>query len=96
MVVLVCYDVSTLDRAGQKRLRRVAKACSDYGQRVQYSLFECRVGDKEWALLRSRLLAEVNTKEDSLRFYFLDEAAVKRVEHLGVREPRDLADPLVF
>lgn len=96
MVILVCYDVSTTDRAGQKRLRRVAKACRDYGQRVQYSLFECRVGDKEWVRLRHRLMSEIDSKADSLRFYFLDEVAVARVEHAGVREPRDLADPLVF
>jgi CRISPR-associated protein Cas2 len=96
MVVLVCYDVSTQDSGGQKRLRRVAKACKDFGQRVQYSLFECRVGDKEWVVLRNRLIGEIDAKEDSLRFYFLDEDAVKKVEHVGVREPRDLANPLVF
>jgi CRISPR-associated protein Cas2 len=96
MVVLVAYDVNTMDSAGRKRLRRVAKACLDYGQRVQYSLFECAVGDKQWAILRSRLIDEIDTKLDSLRFYFLDVTAVERIEHIGTREPRDLTEPLVF
>jgi CRISPR-associated protein Cas2 len=96
MVVLVAYDVNTMDRAGRKRLRRVAKACLDYGQRVQYSVFECTVGDKEWVLLRSRLVEEIDAKLDSLRFYFLDVAAVGRIEHVGIKEPRDLSEPLVF
>ena len=88
MVVLVAYDVNTMDSAGRKRLRRVAKACLDYGQRVQYSVFECAVGDKEWAVLRSRLVDEIDVKLDSLRFYFLDAAAIGRIEHVGAKEPR--------
>jgi CRISPR-associated protein Cas2 len=95
MVVLVTYDVNTIDKPGKRRLRRVAKCCQDYGQRVQYSVFECRVGDKEWVLFKDRLLKEIDAKADSLRFYFLDEAAVQRVEHHGVREPRDLTEPLI-
>ncbi len=96
MVVLVAYDVNTTDRAGRRRLRRVARACLDYGQRVQYSVFECAVGDKEWAMLRSRLLDEIDGKLDSLRFYFLDATALGRIEHVGCKQPRDLAEPLVF
>lgn len=96
MTILITYDVSTVDKPGRKRLRRVAKACQDYGQRVQLSVFECVVGDKEWVVLRDRLLKEVDTKKDSLRFYFLDAVAVARVEHHGVKEPRDLTEPLVF
>ena len=96
MLVLVTYDVNTMDKAGRKRLRRVAKACLDFGQRVQYSVFECVVGDKEWVVLKSRLLEEIDPKWDSLRFYFLDKAAVDRVEHFGAKEPRDLTEPLVF
>ncbi len=96
MVVLVAYDVNTMDSAGRKRLRRVAKACLDYGQRVQYSVFECTVGDKEWAILRSRLAGEIDVQLDSVRFYFLDATAIGRVEHLGAKEPRDLSEPLVF
>jgi CRISPR-associated protein Cas2 len=92
--VLIAYDVSTVTAAGQRRLRRVARACADYGQRVQYSVFECLVGSVEWALLRQRLLDEVDLKEDSLRIYFLDAAV--RVEHHGVKEPVDLEGPLVI
>lgn len=96
MVVLITYDVNTIDKAGRRRLRRVAKCCQDYGQRVQYSVFECAVGDKEWVVLKDRLLKEADAQLDSLRFYFLDANAVERVEHHGVREPRDLTEPLVI
>ena len=94
MLVLVTYDVSTLDKPGRRRLRRVARACEDYGQRVQNSVFECRLGEKEWVLLRARLLKEINEKEDSLRFYFLDSDI--KVEHYGTRKVIDLEEPLVF
>ncbi len=96
MLVLITYDVCTMDKAGRRRLRRVAKGCQDYGQRVQFSVFECTVGDKEWVLLKDRLMKEIDPKQDSLRFYFLDKAAVDRVEHHGIKEPRDLSEPLVI
>ena len=96
MVVLITYDVSTADKPGRKRLRRVAKCCEGFGQRVQFSVFECVVGDKEWALLRDRLLKEIKAEEDSLRFYFLDKTAAERVEHHGTKRPRDLTAPLVI
>jgi CRISPR-associated protein Cas2 len=96
MLVLVTYDVSTVEKAGQKRLRRVARACEDYGTRVQKSVFECQVGQMEWVNLRARLLREMKTEEDSLRFYFLDEKAVMRTEHHGVNAPVDLTEPLVL
>jgi CRISPR-associated protein Cas2 len=96
MVVLITYDVSTIDKAGRRRLRRVAKCCLDYGQRVQNSVFECAVGDKEWVVLKDRLLKEIAKGEDSLRFYFLDKAAIERVEHHGIKEPRDFSEPLVI
>ena len=96
MLVLVTYDVSTIEAAGRRRLRRVARACSDYGTRVQKSVFECQVGQKEWIKLRDRLLTEYFVEEDSLRFYFLDEAAVQRTEHHGVAKPLDLSEPLIL
>ena len=96
MLVLVTYDVATADKAGQKRLRRVAQACADYGTRVQKSVFECQVGQKEWVTLRARLLKEMKTDEDSLRFYFLDQESVERTEHHGVGKPIDLAEPLIL
>ena len=73
MYIVVTYDVSTETREGRRRLRRVAKVCLNYGQRVQKSVFECRVGDKELFLLRERLLEEYNEKEDSLRIYRIGE-----------------------
>lgn len=96
MLILITYDVSTAEKAGQRRLRRVARACEDYGTRVQKSVFECRVGQKEWAILRDRLLREMKEDEDSLRFYYLDEKAVQRIEHHGVGKPIDLTEPLVL
>ncbi|HPY30935.1 MAG TPA: CRISPR-associated endonuclease Cas2 [Verrucomicrobiota bacterium] len=96
MLILVTYDVSTVEKAGQRRLRRVARVCEDYGVRVQKSVFECQVGQKEWVQLRARLLKEIKDNEDSLRFYFLDQAAVQRTEHHGVEKPLDLTEPLIL
>lgn len=96
MFIVVTYDVATGDKAGARRLRRVAQACEDYGVRVQKSVFECQVGQTEWVQLRSRLLREIDAAKDSLRFYFLDERAVQKTEHHGVNEPIDLTEPLVL
>ena len=96
MLILVTYDVSTVQKAGQRRLRRVARACEDYGVRVQKSVFECQVGQKEWVSLRDRLLREIKESEDSLRFYYLDEKAIERIEHYGVNTPIDLTEPLIL
>ncbi|MCC7373248.1 MAG: CRISPR-associated endonuclease Cas2 [Verrucomicrobiales bacterium] len=96
MLILVTYDVATVETAGKRRLRRVAQACEDYGVRVQKSVFECQVGQQEWVLLRDRLLREINAGEDSLRFYFLDEKAANRTEHHGVDKPIDLTEPLIL
>jgi len=94
MLILITYDVSTITPQGARRLRRVAQACQDYGQRVQKSVFECRVGSTEWAALRGRLMEEINLTSDSLRFYFLDEDM--RIEHYGTNAPVDLEGPLVI
>ena len=96
MLILITYDVSTIEPAGRRRLRRVARACSDYGTRVQKSVFECQVGQKEWVALRDRLLTEADRGEDSLRFYFLDDDAVQRTEHHGAAKPVDLSEPLIL
>lgn len=93
MRMLVTYDVATATEEGQRRLRRVAQACEDYGQRVQKSVFECRLEPQRWATLRARLLDEIDIREDSLRFYFLTEDV--RIEHHGGREPMSLEGPLV-
>ncbi len=96
MFILIAYDVSTTDKPGQKRLRRVARACEDYGVRVQKSLFECQVGKTEWAVLRSRLLKEIDPSQDSLRFYYMDEDSRKETEHHGIKEPVDFNAPLIL
>ena len=96
MFILIAYDVSTTDKSGQKRLRRVARACEDYGVRVQKSVFECQLGRTEWAMLRNRLLEEIDPQEDSLRIYHLDEDARNKTEHHGLKEPMDLNAPLVL
>ncbi|GBC63958.1 CRISPR-associated endonuclease Cas2 [Desulfonema ishimotonii] len=89
MFVLVSYDVATSDDGGQRRLRRVAKACKDYGQRVQYSVFECIVDPAQWAVLRQRLIDEIDPGRDSLRFYFLGSNWRRRVEHVGAKPAID-------
>ncbi|HAV64217.1 MAG TPA: CRISPR-associated endonuclease Cas2 [Verrucomicrobiales bacterium] len=96
MLILITYDVSTVDKAGRRRLRRVAQACEDYGVRVQKSVFECQVGQKEWVLLRARLLGEISPSEDSLRFYFMDAEAKLKIEHHGDAKPIDLTEPLIL
>lgn len=95
MYVIVSYDVATTDAKGRKRLRRVAKACRDYGQRVQNSVFECSVNMAQWTALRNRLLKEFKEEEDSLRFYFLGNEWRHRVEHHGTKEIIDVQEPLI-
>ena len=95
MFVLVTYDVSTVDKAGQRRLRKVAKVCLDFGQRVQNSVFECQVDPAHWTQLRHRLLKLINTNQDSLRFYFLGSNWQHRVEHHGIKQAVDLEGPLI-
>jgi len=83
MLVLVTYDVSMEDAAGPRRLRRIAKLCEGFGQRVQYSVFECVVDPAQWARLRHRLLDAYDEERDSLRFYFLGSNWQRRIEHHG-------------
>jgi len=95
MWVLITYDVATDTAAGRSRLRRVAKACEGYGQRVQKSVFECTVNDNTYERMKQQLLKIINEKEDSLRFYKLPEGREKRVEEFGQGEVRDFSGPLV-
>ena len=94
--MLVTYDVATGDAAGRRRLRRVARLCRDFGQRVQYSVFECQVDAAQWAALRSRLVDEIDERSDSLRFYRLGANWRSRVEHVGSKPSYDPDEPLVF
>lgn len=95
MFVLVSYDVATTSAAGRRRLRRVARVCLDYGQRVQNSVFECVVDPERWTRLRLRLLEEYDPSEDSLRFYFLGSNWRNKVEHHGSKPSVDLEGPLI-
>lgn len=94
-MVLVSYDVSLIEKAGAKRLRRVAKACKDYGQRVQYSVFECIVDPAQWVKFRARLIKEIDEQQDSLRFYFLGSNWDNRIEHIGAKAGFDQQGPLI-
>ena len=96
MLMLVTYDVATGDAAGRRRLRRVARLCQDFGQRVQYSVFECEVDAAQWAALRARLIDEIDPQSDSLRFYRLGANWRTRVQHVGSKAAYDPGGPLVF
>ena len=95
MMVLVSYDVATSDDGGPRRLRRVAKICKNYGQRVQYSVFECIVDPAQWTLLRKKLEDQIDPSKDSLRYYFLGANCQKRVEHTGAKPTFDQEGPLI-
>jgi CRISPR-associated protein Cas2 len=95
MMVLVSYDVALTDKTGARRLRRVAKACKDYGQRVQYSVFECVLDPAQWVKFRDRLISEIDKEQDSLRFYFLGANWERRIEHVGAKESFDQTGPLI-
>lgn len=96
MLMLITYDVATGDAEGRRRLRRVARLCQDYGQRVQYSVFECQVDAAQWTILRARLLSEIDETVDSLRFYRLGANWRRRVEHVGAKASYDPDGVLVF
>lgn len=96
MLILVTYDVATATPDGRRRLRRVARACLDFGQRVQNSVFECKVDPAQWADLRHRLLAIYSATDDSMRFYFLGKHGDRRVEHHGAKASVDLDGPLLI
>ncbi|GMU44745.1 MAG: CRISPR-associated endonuclease Cas2 [Xanthomonadales bacterium] len=95
MLIIVCYDVNTVTREGRRRLRRVAKACERVGQRVQWSVFECRLNEMQFEALERRLLGIVDLKEDNLRFYQLTEPVAMRVRQHGVFRAIDFEGPLV-
>jgi CRISPR-associated protein Cas2 len=95
MLVVVAYDVNTESDEGRRRLRRVAKLCEDFGQRVQKSVFECLVDAAQWTRLRARLIGEIEAGADSLRFYFLGDKWQRRVEQVGAKLAYDPQGPLV-
>lgn len=95
MLVLVTYDVSITQGNGPARLRRVAKACRDFGQRVQFSVFEIEVDPAQWTRLKVRLESLIDPETDSLRFYHLGANWQRRVEHIGAKPAADLNGPLI-
>ena len=96
MLVLVTYDVNTQDKAGRKRLRRVAKRCVDYGIRVQNSVFECVVDAAQLRVLKKKLTDEIDASKNSLRFYYLGEKYKNKVEHYGTKQSIDLEGTLII
>lgn len=95
MLVLVTYDVRTSEPGGARRLRAVAKACRDFGQRVQYSVFEIEVDPAAWARLKARLESLIDAEHDSLRYYHLGSNWQRRVEHVGAKPSKDLGGTLI-
>ena len=96
MMTLVSYDVSTVDAAGRKRLRKVAKDCVNYGLRVQYSVFEVDVDYGTFLKLKDRLMKIIDEEQDSLRFYYLGNNWKRRVEHIGAKETYDPEGSLIL
>ena len=95
-LVIVSYDVSTVLPEGRRRLRQISKACEDFGQRVQCSVFECWLDGNQVTVLRNRLTSLMDPATDSLRFYHLGEQWHGRVEHLGAKPVRDPQGPLIL
>jgi CRISPR-associated protein Cas2 len=95
MMILVSYDVMVTSPGGQARLRKVAKACTDYGQRVQYSVFECVVDPAQWVKLKNTLEKIIDEKTDSLRYYYLGANYQRRIEHIGAKPSYNVDGPLI-
>lgn len=96
MLVLVTYDVNTLEDGGKRRLRQVAKACENFGQRVQFSVFEIEVDPAQWTKLKARLEGIIQPDHDSLRYYYLGANWQRRIEHIGAKPALDLNGPIIL
>ena len=94
-MVLITYDVETASPSGGRRLRRVAKQCLNYGQRVQNSVFECVLSEAQFVLLRSEIMSIIDEKKDSVRFYFMGNKWDKRVECIGKKTSFDVMSELI-
>lgn len=95
MYLLITYDVQTSDSKGRRRLRRIAKVCEDYGQRVQNSVFECQLSESDFLLLKSKIRKEMDESRDSIRFYRMGQNYKNKIEHYGVKEPYDFDEAFV-
>ena len=96
MLVLITYDVNTETASGKKRLRKVAKECQNYGQRVQNSVFECIMDNAKTKVVKAKLLEIIDMDKDSLRFYYLGNAYKIKVEHYGTKTSIDLEETLII
>ncbi|MCB1190441.1 MAG: CRISPR-associated endonuclease Cas2 [Leptospiraceae bacterium] len=96
MFILVCYDVETITAEGRRRLRKVAKTCESYGQRVQKSIFECKMDKAIYLKFEHKLLKIIDQKTDSLRLYFIDEDSVSKIKTFGRSEIIDFEEPLII
>ena len=96
MLVLITYDVNTEDAAGRKRLRKIARQCVNYGQRVQNSVFECMLDSAQCRLLQAKLLSIMDKERDSLRFYYLGDRYEKKIEHFGAKQTYMPEDTLIL
>ena len=96
MMVLVSYDISSQDESSARRLRRIAKACLNFGQRVQFSVFEIEVDSAQWVMLKAQLVQIIDPTIDSLRFYYLGRQWQSKVEHVGAKPVLDLNAPLIL
>jgi len=96
MLVLITYDVNTQTQEGRKRLRQVSKACQNYGQRVQNSVFECEVDAGKFLKVKDRLIRLISIETDSLRFYNLGNKGQNKVEHIGAKPSFDVSEPLII
>ena len=95
MLVLITYDVNTETAEGKKRLRKVAKACQDYGQRVQDSVFECLIDPAQLKQIQATLEDVIDTEKDSLRYYYLGDEWHGRVQHVGAKSTLDMEGTLI-
>lgn len=95
MLVLITYDVNTEDAPGKRRLRQIAKQCVNYGQRVQNSVFECKLDAAQCRVLQAKLLDIMDMEKDSLRFYYLGNQYAKKIEHFGCKQTYMPDDPLI-
>ena len=96
MLVLITYDVNTEDAAGRKRLRKIAKQCVNYGQRVQNSVFECMLDSAQCKLLQAKLLSLMDQEKDSLRFYYLGRRYESKIKHFGAKQTYLPEEPLIL
>lgn len=96
MMIVITYDVNTMDAEGRRRLRRVSKVCVNYGQRVQNSVFECVVDTAQYLLIKQNLLSIVDKTKDSLRIYQIGSHYQNRIEHFGIKTTYDPDDVLLL